>query len=159
MNAASTILMKQFPELPLLQNTRLTSLHPAKEGSFFTTFVDTGPCQDLLTVYDSMQPRSLAPALIEQLHSLYGHLKSSKKIEIVLPQVQKQKGPVTVAASLSVSLMLGETRLCLGRAAVSYRKLLQYGVFYSTSLRGQKSKTLITTSHFVYLHNNVHDNG
>ena len=58
-------------------------------------------------LYDSMQPRSLAPALIEQLHSLYGHLKSDNKMEIVLPHVLKQKG-TCFAICFSVSLMLGE---------------------------------------------------
>ena len=50
--------------------------------------------------------------LIEQLHSLYGHLKNSNnKLEVILPQVQTQKGTTDCgcfAISFSVSLMLGE---------------------------------------------------
>ena len=92
MNAASIVLIKQFSELPPLQNTLiLSSLHLAEEGSFTTTFVSTGPCLDLsdgkVHLYDSMQPEHHALAIIKQLHSLYVHLTNKNKIEIILPQV------------------------------------------------------------------------
>ena len=117
MNAVSTVLMKQFPELPSLHNTlTITSFHPAEEGSFFYhNFCGHWALSRLADgkahVYHSMQPRHLTPALTAQLHSLYGHLKKKNKLEIILPQVQKQQGTSDCGCFVicfSVSLMLGE---------------------------------------------------
>ena len=156
--------MKQFPELPSLQNTlTITWLHPAEEGSFFYhNFCGHQALSRLadgkMHVYDSMQPRSLTPAIIEQLCSLYGHLKKKNKLEIILPHVQKQQGTSDCgcfAISFSVSLMFGENPLEL----VYVQKELHYhiadcfsvGCFTWPPSMDRKAKCTSPLVHLIHL--------
>lgn len=114
------ILESQFPELPHFQLTlysqAVENLHPAEEGSlFFHNFSNHWAVSHLtqkrVHLFDSLQPKKIAPELQKQLAALYGHLADEKELRVYIPQVQLQKGTTDCgcfAVAFAVSLLFGD---------------------------------------------------
>ena len=103
--AVGMILESQFPELPHFQLTlysqAVENLHPAEEGSlFFHNFSNHWAVSHLIQkrvhLFDSLQPKKIAPELQKQLAALYGHLADEKSSEFVYLQFKFRREPLTV---------------------------------------------------------------
>ena len=114
MNGTCNLIREQFPDIPVPQTTlrvaRPELIKEAEEKSFFfhhfcEHWALSHIRDNVVYLYDSLQPKSINSTLAEQLHSLYGN-----RI-VKIPQVQLQKGNKDCgcfAIAFCVSLMFGD---------------------------------------------------
>ena len=119
MDGSAQLLAKQFPDMPGPQTTlrgqRPNLLQPAKENSmFFHNFCGHWALshlkEDVVYLYDTLQPKSLHPDLQQQMVALYG------KRTVKIPSVQVQKGTTDCgcfAIAFCVTLLYGDDPTCL----------------------------------------------
>ena len=107
------LIHEQFPDMPVPQTTLCTAqlelIKEAKEKSFFHNFCEHRALsqirENMVYLYNSLEPKSINSILAAQLHALY-----ADRI-VKVPQVQLQKGSKDCgcfAIAFCVSLMFGD---------------------------------------------------
>ena len=105
MDGTSLLLAEQFPDMPApqttLRTTRLELIKAAKDGSFFFhNFCEHWALSyirdDVIYLYDSLQPKCIHCNLAEQLSALYGNWK----VKVLSVQMSKFKKETKTVAAL-----------------------------------------------------------